>query len=367
MAREPDPRSELTRLERALAQGGAPPRGCVLRGPEAYFRDRALRAVKEAARAAGFELCQHDAGGSDFHAPGALDDLVGGALFASKRCVVIENAEDRLKKDMPLTRAVLSFLDGDRGTVVLAARSLRADNVAVKAIAKAGGEVLTFRKFWDAPPPWEKSADPRRTELVAWVVGRARELGCRLTPERALLLTKRTGNELEVLEGALASLAAGDDPDFDVLGGETAAGSPFQVADDLVAGDTGAALAGIETLFRGGMKKDKDGTREQGTGALIAILMGTVRGRVREGLLVAEAMEGGQSLEAAFESLGMRPSPMVRRRLAEQVAARSAGTWRRMLEEALGLERRGRSGAALDAADLAELALRWRRKRAPAR
>ena len=360
MAREPDPRAELAQLKSALAS--ELPRGFVLRGAERYFRDRALREVKAGAKAAGLELCQHDAAGSEFELSRVLDDLLGGALFASRRCVVIENAEAQLLKDSPLARGVLSFVTGDRGTVVLASKSLRADNQAVKAIAKHGGAVLSFRKLYDAPPPWEKFGDPRRTELVAWVVGRARELGCELSPDQALLLSKRTGTELEAIDSALASIAAGDGQELDVLGESSAAGSPFQVADDLVAGESGAAIAGIERLFRGGMKKEKDGTREQNRDALIAILMGTVRGRLREGLLVSEAMDRAGSFEGGLAALGMKLNPMVKRRLEEQVPARPPAVWRRMLEQALALERRSRSGADVDASDLASLALGWRRR-----
>jgi DNA polymerase III delta subunit len=362
MAREPDPRAELLRLERLLG-AGLPP-GLVLRGPESYFRDRALGAVKAAARSAGLELCQHDAAGADFELPRLFDDLLSPALFAAQRCVVIENAEELLRKDSPLLRAVRSFLEARRGIPVLAARSLRADNPALTSIAKGGGEVLSFRKLWDAPPPWDTRADPRQTELVSWTVARARELGLSLGPERALLLTKRVGSELEALDAALSGLAAGggDLSRIAELGGEPAAGSPFQVAEELLAGRTPAALSGIEGLFRGGMKKDRDGTRERGPEALIAILLGTLRGRLREGWLVAEALERGQPLEQALAAAGVKATPFARRRLEEQLASRPADRWRAMLEDTLALERRGRDGAALDASDLMALALRWGRK-----
>jgi DNA polymerase III delta subunit len=367
MAREPDPRDELARLERALA--GPLPAGCALRGPESYFRDRALRAIKAAARAGGLELALHDAGGPDFELTRLFDDLLSTALFAERRCVVIENAEEHLRKDAPLTRAVHSFLEGQRGMAVLSSRSLRADNAAVAALSRAGGELYSFRKLYDAPPPWQPAADPRQTELVSWIVSRARALGVALAPERAVVLAKRAGNELEALESALAALAQGGPQAQASLAelGEPAAGSPFQVADELLAGRTGAALAGIEALFRGGMKKEKDGTREQSPEALIAILLGTLRGRLREGLLLSEALERGADLDEALAAAGSKPPPFARRRLEEQLAARPAAAWRGMLEDALAFVRRGRVGAALDASDLMALALRWGRRRTPAR
>ena len=115
------------------------------------------------------------------------------------------------------------------------------------------------------------------------------------------------------------------------------------------------------------MKKEKDGTREQGPEALIAILLGTLRGRLREGLLLAEGLERGLDLDAALAAAGSKPPPFARRRLEEQLAARPAAAWRGMLEDALALERRGRDGAALDASDLMALAVRWGRRPRAAR
>jgi DNA polymerase III delta subunit len=363
MAREPDPRGELKKLERALS-AELPP-GLVLRGPERWFRSRAADKAREAARAAGFELCAHDAKGPEFELTRLLDDLVGSALFAPARLVVIENPEDLLKKDgrkdSSTTRAVKSFLEGERGTVVLSSKSIRADAGAVKAIVAAGGLMLSFRKFWDAPPPWEKSADPRSTELVAWIVERSRELGAPLSPDRAALLAKRTGNELDAVESALRSLESGGAGDELPLADESAAGSPFKVADDLVAGRVGQVVAGLDTLYRGGMRKEKDGTREHSAAALFAILMGTVRGRVRDGLAVSQAMERGAGFKPAADAVGVSPAPMVRDRLEELLAGRRAADWRRMLDDVLALERRARTGVTVDASDLTRLALRWRR------
>jgi len=368
MAREPDPRGELKKLERALSEGR--PAGLVLRGPERWFRSRAADMLRAACREGGLELCSHDVKGPDFELPRLLDDLVWSALFAPARLILVENPEDLLKKDgrkdSSTTRALKSFLDGERGTVVLSSKSIRADAGAVKAIVAAGGLLLSFRKLWDAPPPWERGGDPRSTELVAWIVERSRELGAPLTPERAVLLAKRTGNELDAVESALRSLERGTAGDAQALADESAAGSPFKVADDLVAGRTGLAVAGLEMLYRGGMRREKDGTREHSAAALFAILMGTVRGRVRDGLAVSRAMEQGAGFKQAADSLGVSSAPMVRGRLEELLAGRRAADWSRMLDDVLALERRSRSNVAVDASDLARLALRWRPARARA-
>ena len=88
---DPDPRAELAQLEKSLADGALLP-GYVLRGAERYFRDRALDAIKNAARKAGHELCLHDAKSLDFEAPKLLDDLMGNVSGG----VVREPLVDRL-------------------------------------------------------------------------------------------------------------------------------------------------------------------------------------------------------------------------------------------------------------------------------
>jgi len=359
MAREPDPRVELAELEKSLARGALAP-GYVLRGPERYFRAQALERIERAAREARFELCPHQGRDKELDVPALLDDLCGGALFAAGRCVVIGSPEPLLKKDGPVARAILSFLEGRRGTVVLEADSLRSDLFVVKQLVAAGGAMLSFRKLYETPPPYDRDPDPLRAELVSWVVARARELGVKLSAEQALLLVAAKGNELHALEGELEVLRAGGVSESLARVERDVAAAPFRVAEDMVRGDVARALPGIETLFRGGMQKD--GKRETSAAALLAILFSALRKTLRQALAGALELEAGADLERASAAAGVPGYPAAQQAFRAILAGRTAGALARMTGELALLERRTRSTSEVDANDLALLAARWGRR-----
>ena len=361
MARKPDldPAQALRELDAApelLA-------GYVLRGDELYFTTRARDTIVGKARAAGYEVCAHDVKESSFEAAALMDDLVGGALFASSRLVLIANPEGLLKKDTPLERAIASFLAGRRGSVVLVSGGLRADNRTVKAIVKAGGRLLSFRKLYDKPPPWQPHADPRNAELPQWLRARARELSVELSGEGALLLIAAVGNDLFSLEDRLSELRlAGEQSFFERLEGD-GAGSPFAAATELCRGHAGAALFQVETLFRSG-QKGRDGKRELAPKALREVLFNALRGKLRGGLAGAVALNAGASLDEAAAAAGVPGYPAAKREFGEMVRLRSVRDWRRMCDDLARLERRARTGGNVDVNDFSLFALRWKKQRA---
>ena len=361
---DPDPRAELKQVQASLT-GEAPLAGYVLRGAERYFRDQAVDLVKAAARAAGQELCLHDGRSLDFDAAALNDDLMGSGLFASARCVVLINPEDPLKKvvgkDSGTTTAIKSFLKGGRGTLVLSAKSLRADAVVVKAIKAAGGLVAGFRPLFDSPAAWDRNQDLRATELVGWLTQRAKQLGVPLSIDRAVLLASSRGNDLGALSSALAEIEAGAN-DEDLCAAGEATLSPFKVADSVLKGAP-SGPAELEQLFRTGMRKDKDGTSERSPEALVAIVTGTLRNKVRQGLSARSALDAGLGPKEALAVAGFGGPPAVREVFGGLVEARNVKVWQRMLGDLVALERRSRSSAPVDVSDLTRVALRWQPRR----
>ena len=235
-ARDPHPEEELRRLAGTVKTHV--PRGVVLRGAERYFRDRGARLVVEAASEKGYELCKHDAKDPELSKARLLDDLTGGALFATARCIVIDNAGPLLTKGSKqftpgLVDALLARLASDEpGCVVLCAETLRADNAVVKAILAREGCVVGCRKLWDTPPPWDP--DPRKAELVQWLAVKAREEGVQLSPEEAAYVVAATGSDLFALETQLEKLRGRGKEGVRELVGWEAGDSPFTVAEHLL-------------------------------------------------------------------------------------------------------------------------------------
>ncbi len=358
--REPDPPTQLRGLAASIGRDGCP-RAVLLRGEERYFREHAVELCLDAAGAAGLEVCRHDADDPEFDLTRLLGDLVATPMFASACCVLVRNASGLLKKvgreDAPLTRACKAMLAREDGSVlVVDARSLRADHALAKAIGAAGGTLLSCRKLWDTPPPW--SPDPRKVELVQWILTRAREEGLRLAPDDAVYLAAATGNDLAALDAQLEKLRLGGEGALRELVGWQAGATPWRVAEDLVAGDSARALAGVEAFFASGMPPRGGGRRELNPVALAAILLAQVRALVRRSFTVAHAVAGGERFEDAARSAGVTQQAAVAG-LRARLEAPTPAEWETIGEDVAALERRSRTAVGVDANDFVRAALAW--------
>jgi DNA polymerase III delta subunit len=371
-AKEPDPPAQLRELAAALppASGAKLARAYLLRGDERYFREKAIELVVTAARAAGLELSRHDARDPDFSQSLLQDDLSAAPMFASARCVLVRNAAALLKKEggaeSPVARALLAYVQGKGpggGTLVLEAEGLRADHAVAKAVVATGGKSLSLRRLWENPPPWDP--DPRKAELVQWLIAQARAQKLELALHDAVYMVAATGNDLFALEAALARVAAAGGKSVRALVEWTSGVSPFQLAEDLARGDGPRALAGCEALFRAGFQ-DKDGSREIDPAAIQAILLGTLRNKLRQSFACARALEQGSDFAAAAEKAGFQGAPAMRAELESRVRLRDAAGWKKLVLDLAAFERRTRRGTSIDVNDFALLALRWKRVARPA-
>lgn len=371
-AKAPAPGEQLRALLATLA-GPTLPRGVILRGEERWFRESAIRSCVEAAEKHGLEVVRHDAKDPDFDARAAVGDLTEAPMFSSARCIVLRNAASLFKKDGDGSSALLDaatrFFAGKSpaGMAVLDAEGLRADSAVVKKATAAGAPVLDLRRLYDAPPPWERNGDLRRTELVLWLVARAREREIALTSDEALYVCAATGNDLAALDSALGRLVGRGKESVRNLVAWEAGAAPWDVAEQIARGDAARAVAGVETLMRGGFAKG--GEREIDPTALIAMLFGSLRNKAREALVGARASERGADPIAAVEYKG---HPAGRDEIVVRIQARPASQWEALLDDLAALERKSRSGkdqgGEVDASDLIAFALRWRvEKRAAGR
>lgn len=363
MAREADPSTQLRELAAKLASANELPRAVLIRGNENYFRSRALDLLVARAKALAFEVCRHDADSPDFAPQGLLGDLCSPGLFAASRLVVLESPEKVAKKDSMILRGITTFLNKPEspGSLVLLAESLRADSVLAKAVTAKGGVSLTCRKLYESPPPWDAAQDPRKSELVQWLVGRARERSIKLDANGALVLVAASGNDLGALEGQLDRIASGGGEKLFTLVASDAAGSPFKVADDLARGDASNAIFGLTTLYRNGVRED-DGTRKADRTALFAMLAPSLKRSLRQALAGAQALERKLSPADAAAAAGVTNQEAAQRAFHAALAARNANDQRAMLEDVARLERKQRSGGEVDENDLVLFALRWRAK-----
>lgn len=365
-AKEAAPPVQLAQLERALAGDAELARGYLVRGEERWFRDVAVATLVAAAERRGLEIVRHDGADPDLDLAGLQADLTALPMFASARFVLVRGVSLLLKREdqdgeAPIVAAAATFLR-DRsvpGALVLETETLRVDHALGKAVAGAGGTILTLRRLWETPPPWGDS-DPTRTELVLWLLARAKHKGVRLAPGDAVYVATATGNDLGALDLALDDLARRQKESVkesvkDAIGW-TGTVSPFQVAEDLLRGDPSASVAGIEGLFRSGMRT-KEGNREVKPEATLAVLLQSLRAKLRETLALARAAESGERPSGP----ATRGSPRSLEEASKRFPLRSAQDWARMSDDLAEIERRTRTSRTVDASDLERLALRWRR------
>lgn len=366
--REQAPPQQLRALAQALEHSG-PARAYAFRGEELWFREHGIELVLGKAKAAGFELARHDPKDPDFQLARLLDDLGTAPLFATERCVVVRNVDPLLEKvaddkgrkgESSFLRSALAFLGRGQGTLVLAggAGALRSDGALARAIVAAGGALVGCRRLFDSPPPW--NPDPRQSELVQWLGQRAREKGLRLSPDETLYLAAATGNDLGALDTQLEKLRLSGGRGVRELVRWESGGTPWGVADELLAGRLARSLAAIEALFRSGFHSDRDGKREVDPAALSAMLLGNLRSRARQLHALAHAMARGASFAEASARAGGKKSEKAQAGLEAATRARGERGWRMVCEDVRELDRKSRTGAELDAGDFARLALRWR-------
>jgi DNA polymerase III delta subunit len=360
--KEASPGEQVAAFEKSVATG-ALPRGVVVRGDERWFRERAIRAALDAAKRAHMEIARHDAQDPDFNVRHLTDDLLAAPMFAASRCILVRNASPLLKKDdgedSTVARAVMAFLKdtASAGAIVIDAEGLRADHTVVKLVVSKGGPVLSLRRLYDAPPPWDP--DPRKSEVVQWLVALARERKVPLGADDAVYVAAATGNDLFALEAALERLAQRGSQHLREIIGWSSGGSPFELAEHLVRGDGPRSIAGIELLFRHGFV-EKSGGREVDRNALLAITLGMLRSKLRQAVAGADVLQKKGDIAAAAAAAGVPAFPQARTEFELRLRARDPRAWPAMQDDLAALERRTRTGALIDAADLAALALRWR-------
>lgn len=361
--REEAPPLAQQRLERSLAAGDWLP-AYILRGEERYFRERMAELVLKAAQQRGLELCRHDAKHPEFSLTRLCDDLRGGALFATARCVIVHQISPLLTKNSrDYSQALVELLcariqQSSGGTLVLSADSWTLDHPVLRTATAAGAFFGSCRKLWDTPPPWGAS-DASRIELVAWLLERARHSGLRLRSEDAHYICQAVGNDLYALEGELGRLRERGSRSIAEIVGWQAGAAPYAVAEDLARGDLRAALRGIEALYQGGFQ-GRDGQRTRDEGGLSAMLLNALYAKLREAIAASGALAAGGSEKEALLAAGVSSAPRAQEALRARLQARATSSWPLMLEDVASLERRAHSGSPLSAEDFQWLALRWR-------
>jgi DNA polymerase III subunit delta len=207
------------------------------------------------------------------------------SLTAGHRYILAEGVEGWGKADVERVAAALKSLPPDT-TLSLVANG-KAPAALGKAVEAAGGEILAYEA-------------PHQRELPKRLVAEARELGFSLDPGAARMLVERLGPRLLRLRTELERLAiwAGQGgsvgpADLEAMISDTSEAAIWSLADALVEGDEGAALAVSERLVS--------------QGEALPRIIYSVAPRLRQAAKAARELEGGRPPKEVAKGLSMHP------------------------------------------------------------
>lgn len=185
-------------------------------------------------------------------------------------------------------------------------------SVSADAIAKTGAALVDCRRLYDAPPPWARGGSVYDTEVVKFLVRRAKaQHGKALDPRTAHALVLRRGAGLSGLAVTLATLAAyvGTRPaiteaDVAATVGETREDPAWVLADAVLERDVHRALDLVGAAFDRGLS-DSKGRVAVRAEAIFPMLVSVLHAAWRRALLVSEAAARGEDPSTAPSLAGL--------------------------------------------------------------
>ncbi|MDO9067666.1 MAG: DNA polymerase III subunit delta [Deltaproteobacteria bacterium] len=216
-------------------------------GEEEYLKSIYIRKIAGAFLGSGLEHGLEVVYASETDAMDIIDRAQSLGIFAEKRVLVVKDA-DALS---PKSRKVLMEHLG---------RDLSPDTCLILTSFKLDPKTAFYKELQ------EKTAfvsfDSLKPEnLVIWILGKAKELGCRISPASAQLLIQITGPSLGLLEQELLKLSSYLEYQADreirpehikLLAGDTSEVGGFELAEALAKKDLKLSLALFQKMLRTG-------------------------------------------------------------------------------------------------------------------
>jgi DNA polymerase-3 subunit delta len=278
------------------------------------------------------ELAERGSGASGiemFEGDRATPDAVASALSAmtfaiGRRFIVVDGVERWKDSDLDPLVAVLGSMPPDTTVAFFAREEGRtaAPKRLHDAVRKAGGDIAAEQNV----KPWE---------LPKWVAARGREMGLEFESGAASALIRNVGDRqqrlLRELEKLVLELGEGARLDVDTIAELTAPSAErktWALADELLAGDAGAATHSYLAL--------------RAQGERVPGLLFWMAQRLRQAHGVAVALEAGQP--AAQVRRGLRMPSKAADQLINDARKAGADTLRNAIEELADLELASRGG-----------------------
>lgn len=234
----------LHELKKSI-QAGALPGLILLYGPEPYFIDEGVRAIRDAVvlpENRDFNLSQFQ--GRDFKALEVVEQSRTFPMFAAQRLVIIKNIHDASVEQLD---GLLTYVEAPVPETILLLTAAKIDaRRKFFQLLKKNGMVIEFKKIYE-------------NQLPTFVRELARAGQVNFTNEGLKLFCKRVGTnlvevkgELDKLVGYLGERDLADEKDVAAIVSDTRIESVFDLTDALGRGDVSTALCLLDRLVAEG-------------------------------------------------------------------------------------------------------------------
>jgi len=228
-----------------ILQAGALPGLILLYGPESYFVEEGLQAIRNAVvrpEDRDFNLTQFH--GRDFKAIDVIEQARTFPAFADRRLVIIKNVHEASADQL---EGLLPYVEDPVPETVLLLTAEKIDaRRKIFQVLKKSGTAIEFKKIYE-------------NQLPTFVRDLAKSFNVTLTNQGLKLFCKRVGTnlvevhgELEKLVGYLGDRDLADEQDVAAIVSDTRIESIFDLTDALGQGDISTALKLLDRLLAEG-------------------------------------------------------------------------------------------------------------------
>ena len=228
-----------------IIQAGSPPGLILLYGPESYFVEKGLQAIRNAVvppENRDFNLTQFH--GRDFKAMDVVEQARTFPVFADRRLVIVKNVHEASAGQL---EGLLAYVvDPVPETVLLLTAEKIDARRKIFQVLKKTGTAIEFKKIYD-------------NQLPSFVRDLAKSFDVTLTGDALKLFCKRVGTnlvevqgELEKLVGYLGERDLAEESDVAAIVSGTRIESIFDLTDALGQGDVSTALTLLDRLLAEG-------------------------------------------------------------------------------------------------------------------
>ncbi len=233
----------------------------VFAGPESFLRSEALLLLKKNIGEESLFYKEYN-GNEGAKVDSIMMDLASDALFDDFNLIIVKEADSILGD---LVEPLKKYMEGPNENSILVVDLQKLDKRSkfAKFVDKKG-VLVECNSFFDRPKPW-LNLPPWESDLVRWVVGRAKHHRKKITSETAFLLTEAIGNSLKDLDSQLQKIATSisDKPqianeDVERMVKNSKRGSAFDLLDTISACQLPQSLKIAQQIFTNGLE-GKDG------------------------------------------------------------------------------------------------------------